>query len=264
MTTSDKTSSPSGTVQATARDAPEDASRTSAPNSLSYTDLRTRHPVPPRTYLYKLTSDRGGAPCAPPPSAGQPHLLTLSICKPAIRRTAQPGDRLLGLSSHALAHSDGYPLAAVIYAAIVDETHDARAYFAERSPFRSRPDCIYQFHRDLGTIDHRGNTPLHADPAYRDRDLGSYPFYRNGRTLLSRDFRYFGPAAPVLPARLTLLHHIVDTLGQGHRVFTPADPAHAELDTLFRHLWRSPTRHSPASVTTETRGHTPRPRSGTC
>ena len=214
--------------------------------------------VPQRTYLYKLTSDRGGAPCAPPPGPGHPPLLTLSICKPAIRRTAQPGDRILGISSHALARSDNYPLNAVIYAAIVAEAQDARDYFGPETAFRSRPDCIYQFHRDLGTITHRGESALHANDAYRDRDLGSYPFYRNGRTLLSHDFRYFGPGAVVLPARFPQLHKFADALGQGHRVFTSADSVAGELDALFRMLWRRASQHSPSTVQAETAGHVPR------
>jgi hypothetical protein len=217
----------------------------------------------PRTYLYKLTSDRGGAPCAPPPRTG-PHgpelpLLSLSICKPAIRRTAQPGDRLLGLTSHALAHTDGYPLGAVIYAAIIYHALDAREYYAARSPFRHRPDCIYQFHRRNGTIEHAGRTPLHADPAYLARDLGQYPFYKNGRTLFSRDFRYFGAAAPPIPSRLTQLIHIAESLGQGHRVFEATDPLTPELDSLFRHLWKQKTRFTPGLVTGEAYGHKPRP-----
>ena len=213
----------------------------------------------PRTYLYKLTSDRGGAPCAPPPRPGEAPLLTLSICKPAIRRTAQPGDRLLGITSHSLHHGDGYPLNAVIYAAIVSGAHDARDYYAPRSPFRHRPDCIYQFHRLNGTLAHAGRSPLHADPAYLPRDIGQYPYYRNARTLLAGDFRYFGAAAVPIPARLTALLAITDALGQGHRVFADTDPAAPELNALFHHLWKQPSRHTPNQVTDEAYGHTPRP-----
>lgn len=213
----------------------------------------------PRTYLYKLTSDRGGAPCAPPPRPGEDPLLTLSICKPAIRRTAQRGDRLLGITSHSLANGEGYPLNAVIYAATVSGAHDARDYYAARSPFRHRPDCIYRFHRLNGTLAHTGKTPLHADPAYLPRDIGLYPYYRNARTLLAHDFRYFGPAAIPIPARLTQLLAITDALGQGHRVFTENDPAAPELDALFKHLWKTHTRHTATEVSGEAYGHTPRP-----
>ncbi len=212
-----------------------------------------------RTYLYKLTSDRGGAPCVPEPSPGERPLLTLSICKPAIRRTAQPGDRLLGLTSHALAASDGYPLNAVIYAAVVEEALDAREYYGEQCPFGDRPDCIYSFHQQLGTIVHSGRTPLHANPAYLARDLGQYPFYRNGRTLLSHDFRYFGSEAVPIPARLDQLQQVSESLGQGHRV-VHTEGLDRELDALFRLLWKRPTRHTPAVVTDEAYDHTPRPR----
>jgi hypothetical protein len=214
-----------------------------------------------KTYLYKLTSDRGGAPCAPLPRAGADPLLTLSICKPAIRRTAQKGDRILGLTSHALAHSDGYPLNAIIYAAIVDDALDARDYFRPRSPFRSRPDCIYEFHQQNGSIAHNGRTPLHADPAYLSRDLGQYPFYKNGRTLLARDFRYFGPEPVLIPERLHELYQLAESLGQGHRVLH-TESLERELDALFRHLWKLPTRHTPSVVTSETYDHAPKPKKG--
>ena len=212
----------------------------------------------PRTYLYKLTSDRGGAPCAPPPRAGVAPLLTLSICKPAIRRTAQPGDRILGLTSRSLALREGYPLNAVIYAAIVDHALDAREYYAPRSRFRSRPDCIYTFHRTNGTLVHSGKTPLHADSAYHARDIGQYPYYKNGRTLFSKSFRYFGSSAPFIPQGLRSIQLVADTLGQGHRVFAILSPEAAELDKLFAALWIQPTRHTPLVVLEETAGHTPR------
>lgn len=212
-----------------------------------------------RTYVYKLTSDRGGAPCAPDPGPAAPPLLTLSICKPAIRRTAQAGDRLLGLTSHALAASDGYPLHAVIYAAVVEEGIDAREYYGGPRQFRGRPDCIYTFHRQHGTIEHSGHTPLHANPAYLARDLGQYPFYRNGRTLMSHDFRYFGREAVRIPERLHELRQLAESLGQGHRV-VHTESLGRELDALFRLLWKRPTRHTPSVVTDEAYDHAPRPR----
>lgn len=43
----------------------------------------------PRTYAYVIVNDRGGAPCY------EDGLLTLAVCKPAVRRTAQPGDLVI-------------------------------------------------------------------------------------------------------------------------------------------------------------------------
>ena len=196
----------------------------------------------PKTFVYKLTSDRGGAPCAPPPRTSALPLLTLSICKPAIRRTAQPGDRILGLTSRCLALREGYPLHAVIYAAVVSEAMDAREYYAPRSRFRSRPDCIYEFHRANGTLSHTGRTPLHAKETYLARDIGQYPYYKNGRTLLSRNFRYFGAEAVPLPETLWTLRQMSDSLGQGHRVFLGNEAEASELTALFNALWALPTR----------------------
>ncbi len=208
-----------------------------------------------RTYLYKLTSDRGGAPCATPPAPGEPPLLSLAICKPAIRRTAQPGDRILGISSHSLANAEGYPLCAVIYAAIVQEGIDARDYFLPAGPFTTRPDCIYEFHQQNGTAAHTGRSNLHRSEANLIKDLGRYPFYRNGRVLLSKDFRYFGPNASRIPARLHLLYAAAESLGQGHRVYTEKDPESREADALFRRLWKLPTHHTPETVDSDAYDH---------
>ncbi len=215
----------------------------------------TLNGMPARTYLYKLTSDRGGAPCATPPAEGEAPFLTLAICKPAIRRTAQPGDRILGITSHALANREGYPLCAVIYAAVVQEGIEARDYFTAGSPFAARPDCIYEFHQQNGRAAHTGRTNLHRAPANLLKDLGAYPYYRNGRVLLAHDFRYFGSAAVPLPPRLHLLYTAAEALGQGHRVFTPRDPEFREADTLFRALWKHPTRHTPAHVDADAYDH---------
>ena len=210
-----------------------------------------------RTYLYKLTSDRGGAPCAIEPYPGERSLLTLAICKPAIRRTAQPGDRIIGITSHALAQTDGYPLGAVLYAAIVAEGVEAREYFAPASPFTERPDCIYEFHQQLGRAAHRGLSALHEDERHQLRDLGRYPFYKNGRVLICEDFRYFGLAAVPLPARLSLLTTAAETLGQGHRVFVDPDPESREADALFRSLWKRTTGFTPREVHGDSYDHRP-------
>lgn len=213
----------------------------------------------PRTYVYKLTSDRGGAPCAPPPSEGGDPLLTLSICKPAIRRTAQPGDRLLGLTSVALAEREGYPLGAVIYAARVARTMEYGAYYAAESGFGGRPDCIYRLDLETGNIAHTGRSRLHMEPGYLARDLGREPQFRNARTLLCEQFRYFGAEAVVIPERFPLLRQTANALGQGHRVFADDAPEAGELHRLFGLLWRRPTRWTPAFVEEEAPGHAPRP-----
>ena len=211
-----------------------------------------------RTYVYKLTSDRGGAPCAPLPREGANPLLTLSICKPAIRRTAQVGDRLLGLTSRALEAREGYPAGAVIYAARVTGAMDLGTYYAAEVGFAQRPDCIYALDTGEGMLRHAGRTRLHAEPAYAARDVGRFPAFRNARTLLCEDFRYFGAEAVVIPARFSLLRQMAEALGQGHRVYDERSPEAAELDGLFRMLWKRETRFTPERVEEEAPGHAPR------
>ena len=196
--------------------------------------------------MYKLTSDRGSAPCAPTPEPNADPLLTLAICKPAIRRTAMPGDRIVGITSHSLAQSDGYPLLSVIYAAVVLDGIDAADYFSPEN--YARPDCIYEFHQQNGRALHRGASQVHADARHVLKDLGQYPFYRNGRVLEASDFRYFGAEAVRIPSRLHLLCAEAEALGQGHRVYTETDVEARELDALFKLLWKRPTRHTPAKV----------------
>ncbi len=194
----------------------------------------------------------------PPPLDGADPLLTLSICKPAIRRTAQPGDRLLGITSVALAQREGYPLGAVIYSAQVARTLDFGAYYALENGFGQRPDCIYRLDPETGRIVHAGRSRLHTEPGYLARDLGREPVFRNARTLLCEQFRYFGSKAVVIPARFPQLRQIADALGQGHRVFEETAPEAGELDRLFALLWRRETRFTPASVEGEAPGHAPR------
>jgi Nucleotide modification associated domain 2 len=49
-----------------------------------------------RYYVYKMTTDNGGAPCI------VDGVLTLAICKPGIRSTAEKGDWLFGFGGQDL------------------------------------------------------------------------------------------------------------------------------------------------------------------
>ena len=213
-----------------------------------------------RTYFYKLTSDRGGAPCTPPPRVGSNPLLSLAICKPAVRRTAQPGDRIVGLTSRALELGDGYPALSVIYAATVSEVVDAAVYYGPLSPYLKRPDCIYRYDPETGTLRHFGETELHADPRHRRRDLGREGIFENGRILLSRDFTYLGAAALILAAKWNRLRELASSLGQGHRVVTAGKDSSMdrEIAELFRAMRKQPSRHTAQKVHADAYDH-PRP-----
>ena len=206
-----------------------------------------------RTFLYKMISDQGGAPCAPRPHPGKPPLLTLAICKPAIRRSAEAGDWILGLTSRALEQRQGYPAGAVIWMGVVSEALDARTYYAERSGFRARPDCIYRFDPASGELRHDGGT-LHRAAEIQHRDIGRAPWFRNGRVLLCSKFRYFGAEALLLTAKTERLLRLALELGQGHRVLHGGsdDAVDRELEVLFTAAWQRETRWTPRRVVADT------------
>jgi hypothetical protein len=63
-----------------------------------------------RIYYYKLTADNGGAPCI------DGNWLSLAICKPRIRSTAEKGSLVFGFAANSL-HTDNR----LIYIACVTE-----------------------------------------------------------------------------------------------------------------------------------------------
>jgi hypothetical protein len=69
-----------------------------------------------RVYIYKLTVDDGGAPSI------RDGVLSLAICKPAIRSTAKPFDLILGFAGNNL-----YEDNCLIYAAPSLENSTARS-----------------------------------------------------------------------------------------------------------------------------------------
>jgi hypothetical protein len=86
-----------------------------------------------KIYIYKLTVDDGGAPCV------RDDMLSLAICKPAIRSAAEQDSVILGFAGYDLYKDNG-----LVYAAKVSKPLDARNYFSERQ-YETRPDCIYQW-----------------------------------------------------------------------------------------------------------------------
>jgi hypothetical protein len=180
----------------------------------------------PSYYLYKCVNDDGGAPCI---YRGR---YSLSICKPAIRRTADVGDIIFAFGSN----NNEDPPNRLVYIAVVSEVVRGGAYF-ELPKFASRPDCIYRRKRN-GEFVLRSDAQYHTESDQRRKDLGNAPSFPNACTLLASDFRYFGASgtddwkhdAPQL-ARL------VENLGQGHRVRL-GQGVRDELRLLKERIWR--------------------------
>ncbi len=161
-------------------------------------------------YSYCLRFDDGAAPN---PYWG---VCTLAICKPAIRRSAEEGDWVVGLGSK---HSPlGDISLQMVYAMEVTKVLSMRHYDAfcrkslrakvpdwTNSDFRRKMgDCIYDF-------DYRSDEPtlrrsIHSEEN-RETDLSG----RN--VLLSENFYYFGDKPVALPDQLLALVHPT----QGHK-----------------------------------------------
>jgi hypothetical protein len=161
----------------------------------------------PKVYIYKLTVDDGGAPCV---SKG---ILSLAICKPAIRSTAERGNIILGFAAN-----DLYKDNALVYMATVTKKLEGRDYFS-KPIYAGRPDCIYEW--DGGSFEWKSGSKFHS-PFHSEHDLGEAPGYIRAHVLLSEgaeNFRYFGAECPIDYKQDYLrLKSLVEELGQGHRV----------------------------------------------
>lgn len=149
-------------------------------------------------YTYTVCVDGGSAPN---PYWG---ICTLAICKPKIRRLAQPGDWVVGLGSK---NVDGVDYSGrVVYAMRVHESLMFEVYdqlcrtqlkgkipdMTHRDFRRQLGDCIYDFRGRAEALMRDG---VH-DEGNRERDLSGK------NVLLSDYFFYFGREAVKLPKRL--------------------------------------------------------------
>lgn len=187
-----------------------------------------------RIYLYKLTVDKGGAPCV----FGK--VLTLAICKPAIRRTAKVGDIVLGFAANdVIGHQNKghYAQNRLIYLARIGANLDGRDYYSD-SWHSLRPDCIYELHG--AEYRRRKNAKFHK-AADLERDLGSREKgYPNARVLMSCEFRYFAEPGPLptssdFPGLLNALRKLT----QGSRVNHSA-PLQEEVNEFVQKAWKHP------------------------
>lgn len=174
------------------------------------------------------------APCAPPAEGNLPALLTLAICKPAVRRSAKPGDRILGITSKIIARLHDYPLDSVLYFAVVDQVILSREYVTHAR--NDRLDCIYSFDESTGQFARLTTNNIYTSQEDQEADLGQYPSYKNGWVLVRRDFRYFGRNAVRIPDWAPRLLQASQSLGQGHRVYAEEEDTGCELEELINQL----------------------------
>jgi len=177
-----------------------------------------------RRFVYKCTVDDGGAPCS------DDGLLTLTICKPNIRRTAKEGDLIFAFGSN-----NESPANRLVYIAEVSRLVPGGKYF-EDDEFKPRQDCIYE--RVDGRLQQRSNAKFHDDEKARISELGAEPSYPNAIAIVAKDFRYFGKRGMAdWKADAPKLCELLDRLQQNHRVnFTP--DLLSELVAFKNRIWQ--------------------------
>ncbi len=160
-----------------------------------------------RLFSYIVAHDTG---LAPNPFWGY---CTLSCCKPTIRRTANVGDYIVGLSSKSKGNK-------VIYAMEVKEILTISEYFRDERFTGKIPDysketvvhkCGDNFYEPLPNDSYRQLRSLHSDGD--EEDLGNKQHDLGGKNvLISQNFVYFGSKAIDLPDRFAELK-----VGRSHK-----------------------------------------------
>lgn len=112
-------------------------------------------------YFYKLTVDDGGAPCV------EANLLSLAICKPMIRSTADEQNVILGFAANSLFTDNR-----LIYIARVTKKLKNGEYYKEHA-YKNRKDCIYEWTGKTYKV--RADARFHGSDSDLKHDLGKSP-----------------------------------------------------------------------------------------
>ncbi len=160
-----------------------------------------------KLFSYIVTHDTG---FSPNPFWG---CCTLACCKPAIRRTAQVGDWVVGLSPKAAGNR-------VIFAMKVDEILDFASYFndkrfAKKKPDYSRSGVVWKagdnIYKPLSNGQFHQLQSMHSNG--KEENLETKKHDLGGKNVLAgKTFYYFGTSGPELPAYLEELK-----VGRGHK-----------------------------------------------
>ncbi len=195
----------------------------------------------PDIYVYKMVADNGGAPCI------SGNLLSLAICKPKIRRTAEKDSLVFGFGGKGYGER-------LIHIAQVTAKLEGDAYYRQRE-YARRLDCIYRVenHRPVRKV----SAKYHFDSDQRKKDVGFH--FENAFVLLSDDFRYLGQkGTDDYKKRYPKLRKLVENLKRGHRRYHSSG-LREELLALKDEIWRKYRR---MKVGTPTDKHRIRPCNG--
>jgi hypothetical protein len=159
-------------------------------------------------YIYKMSWDAGIAP------AVADGLLSLAICKPAIRNNAKPGDVIAGFAGA------GMEMGRLLYFAEVDTVLSGDAYYLDPG-YANRLDNVYRLGPG-GRAIHKGSAFANYDPTglYLKRDIGPEKLLAKAKILLSRNFVYLGAEGTTDYLKLSKKLAFIKSLGLGHRLLS--------------------------------------------
>lgn len=175
-----------------------------------------------KLFVYKMTVDNGGAPCV------YNGFLSLAICKPVIRRSADVGSWIFGFGSKK------YQDRLIFIARVTEKLVDADYYTDSR--WSGRPDRIYKKKSD-GKAALRSTAKFHASGDQLVRDVGFK--FENSHVVISNEFRYLGKAGTdTYKLKFPLVGKLVTPLMQGHRV-NHGEELRRQLIGLKSAVWRT-------------------------
>ena len=164
-----------------------------------------------RVFSYILAYDSG---YAPNPFHG---ICTLACCKPVIRRHAQSGDIIIGLTSKARGNRLVYGMRVAERLSFEQYWHDQR--FRAKRPRMSSARAVEKagdnHYEPIGNGRFRQRPSRHShDDGTEDRQVMSHDLGadRGNSVLMGTDFAYFGVEALPLPGELSFL-----AVRRGHR-----------------------------------------------
>jgi hypothetical protein len=185
----------------------------------------------PDIYVYKMVADNGGAPCV------WRGLLSLAICKPKIRGSAEKGDLIFGFGGKDYSER-------LIYIARVTNKPATGEYY-RNTKYSRRPDCIYK--NVSGRAVRKRSARYHNETDERRRDVGMH--FQKAKIVLSDNFRYFGKAGKdQYKHDYSYIKKLIESLKQGHRV-NHSRKLREEFLSLQRQIW---TRHRRMKLGTPT------------
>jgi hypothetical protein len=174
----------------------------------------------PDIYVYKMIADNGGAPCV------YKNLLSLALCKPIIRKTAEKDSLVFGFGGKEYDER-------LIYIARVTKKLENDNYYRRRA-YARRPDCIYKVENNRPV--RKASAKYHTKSDGRKKDVGFN--FEKAFVLLSEDFRYLGrKGTDDYKKRYPKIKSLIEDLTQGHRRYHSVK-LRKELMALKTEAWR--------------------------